>query len=197
MKKALLTLIAACAAATCLAGCASCNSSSSASQYEEINAMLAMDYSRVKLTVSETFDDVVLKSEYTLDYTANGVTVTYSVQRFAEVSLEGAGSSKETLTGTAVIVNGAVVSVNGEDANITADIAETGLSFKEEYFENADCTSKYLRADVKDADAFMGSDVTCTNMRVFTNYDKFLYDIQITYTSASGNSVEYMYVFKT
>lgn len=200
MKKPIFIIAAVCAAAAFFGGCQSCNSEPTDNKkggYEALNDLLALDYSGFKLTVTDTFDaETSLKSVYEIEYSANGATVNYSIERFAEISLgTPVSSAKVTLEGVAVIKDGVVVSVDGDDVNITADAAETGLNFKEEYFENTQFTGISLKADVKNASGFLGTDIACTEMKVQAYFPKSLDNIKITYKTDGGNHVEYVYKF--
>ena len=157
--------------------------------------MSIINYSKIILTVTDTFgEDSSLKSEYVLEYSEVGVTVKYSVERFNNVSIDApAASDKITLTGTAQIKDGAVT--GGENVNLPATIADTGFTFKGEYFENADLTGVYLKADVKNASGFTGTEIVCSDMKVFATFLDSFYDITVTYTGENGNAVECAYKF--
>lgn len=194
MKKQILA-IAAIMTAAC--GLAACHKKDDTSKFDALNAMLDISYSKIEITVTDTFDDdLFLESKYTIQYSESAITVSYTVEKFAELSLANPlGDMKTTLTGEAVIQSGVIVSVEGDKISLSADIAKPGLSFKEEYFENAELTNILFKADVKDASGFMGTEITCTDMKAEATFLDALYNINITYTSASGNAVEYLYVF--
>lgn len=190
MKKTIFAVAAACAAALSLGAC-----TTASDEYAPLNAMLDLNYSKIILTVTDTFgEDSSLKSEYVLEYSEVGVTVKYSVERFNNVSIDApAASDKITLTGTAQIKDGAVT--GGENVNLPATIADTGFTFKGEYFENADLTGVYLKADVKNASGFTGTEIVCSDMKVFATFLDSFYDITVTYTGENGNAVECAYKF--
>lgn len=194
MKKSILTLAAACAAACCLGACGE-PPKGSTDKYDSLNDMLNAEYSRVVITVTETFDESAsLTGEYALQYSDGEITVNYSVEKFAGISLNDPSADfKTTLTGTAVIKGNDIT--GGDNVNLTADIATIGLTFKEEYFENAVLTDMYLKADVKDASAFLGSQITCADMKAEAVFLEKFYSVSITYTSESGSAVEYSYKF--
>ena len=201
MKKSIVLAAAACAAA-CLCGCSSsCDPTPQTDGYAALNEMLAYGYSKVTLTVENSFDEYIsLVSEYEIDFTsANSVKVTYSVERFSSISLDSPTGYKTTYKGVATIIDGVVVSVDGTDVGVTADIADTGMKFKAEYFENADLTGNYLKADVKDANAFLGTDIECSDMKVFATFLDFFYEIEITYSVEQDgeklSEVKYSYLF--
>ena len=163
-------------------------------EYDNLNSMLALSYSEIKITVDNTFteEDITLESVYTVKYAQSKITVEYKVERFAPVSLDNpTGGLKTVLSGTAEIKDG-VISQN--DAGITADIATLSLNFKEEYFENAELTSMYFKAGVKDAGGFMGTDIKCTDMRVQATFLDCFYDMTVSYKQV-GHEVEYKYLF--
>ena len=167
-----------------------------ASEYNKLNEMLDASYSKIELTVTDTFGDLSLESKYTIRYSDSGITVGYTVEKFAEVTLDNPSTGlKTTLTGEAVIEDGVVVSVNGDDIGLGADIAKTGLTFKKEFFKKAELTDSRLKADVKDASGFLGTQLTCTDMKVEAAFGDVLYNINIVYTSEGGNEVKYAYVF--
>ena len=196
MKKSLILVSAACAAAACLCACnSSCNNNNSENGYDAINSMLKQNYSSIVITVTDTFDDdTSLVGEYTLNYSDGGVTVSYSVERFADISLENPSTDfKTTITGETVIKDGEVVSGN---ADIVASIPVTGFDFKEEYFENAELKSVYFKADVKEPKAFTGTQTDCSGMTVYATFIDVIHDIELTYTSSDGVFVKCTYRFK-
>ena len=196
MKKRFLAFAAIGVAVCCLCACAKKTDNGDNAEYDALNAMLKADYSQIALTVTNTYDeDTSLKSEYTITYSDTQITVEYSVERFVEISLDKPSTEvKTTLTGVAVIVDGNV-SFTGDDVGITADIAHPRLTFKKDYFKNAELTGNYLIADVKNASAFLGSQINCTDMKVTAIFLDMFNDIKISYISESGNKVEYVYKF--
>ena len=196
MKKKWIMFAAVCAFSCCL-GLVGCDMGSNTGEYDALNAMLDADYSQIVLTVTDTFDkNTSLTSEYTVKYSTDTITVTYTVERFNEASLDNPSTDiKTTLTGEAVIEDGAIVSRSGDDIKLPVDIAKPRLTFNKKYFENVNLTGVNLKADVKNADAFLGSQVSCTGMKVSATFLDVFYNINISYTSAGGNKVEYKYVF--
>ncbi|MDE6586287.1 MAG: hypothetical protein K2K80_06380 [Clostridia bacterium] len=192
IKKLSPVIAALCITAAVFSGC----NTNHNTQYDELNAMLDVNYSKVVLTVTDTFGaDAVLVSEYTIKFSDDGMTVNYSVERFSEVSLDFVPSLKTTLVGEALVADGKVTYVQGDEVNMDALTTGTGFDFKEEYFDNIDLTGVYLMADVNNPSGFIGSSLTCTEMKVKATFLKIFYDIKITYRSQSGNQVECLYVF--
>ena len=198
MKKRIFTIAAVCAAVCCLGACAE-HKEPVKDELEALNAMLKADYSQIVLTVTDTFDETAsLTSEYTFTYSGDTVTVAYTVERFAgadDMMNDPLGSLKTTLTGEAVIKDGVIVSLNGDDVGLTADNVRLGLTFKAEYFEVTEISGVRFTADVKNVRGFLDWTLPCTNMKVRATFLEVFYDIQITYTSAIGSNVEYKYVF--
>lgn len=160
--------------------------------------MLKADYSRITLTVTDTFDeDTYLKNEYIINYTDSQITVDYSVEKFNELSLDNPVTQVKTVyEGQAVIVDGVLVSVDDEEVELTADIAKVGLTFKKQYFKNVEFTDLSLKAEVSDAKSFLDAELNCTDMKVEAVFLQSFYSILITYNSSIGSKVEYKYSFK-
>lgn len=188
-------LTAVCAAACCLGAC----SEPSYDEYATLNDMMDADYSQVVLTVTDTFDEhTSLSSAYVIKYSGVTVTVEYEVEKFTKIDASLDGPAEDvitTLTGEMIIEGGVVTSRDGDDVGLTAEVAYIGLEFKKEYFANVELTGNFLRADVTDASAFLGSQLTCTDMRVYATFIEVFNEINITYTSESGSLVEYDYIF--
>lgn len=190
MKKAILAIAAFCVAAAFFGAC---EKPGEPDKYEVLNAKLNLNYSSLVITVTDTFDsDSSLISTYTVSHSDDGVKVSYSIERFAEISLENPTSDyKVTTVGEAVIKDGVVVSGDLDVSGVLPD----GLNFKEEYFKNIEITSFSLEADVKDAAGFLGTEITCTDMKVSASFRDAFNSITITYKAESGNDVEYLYQF--
>lgn len=194
MKKYLAMLALACTAVVCLAAC---GGNDDGIDYDAFNTMLHADYSQIVLTVTDTFDeDTALQSQYTIEYTESGATVRYTVEKFAEASLDNPSASvKTTYTGRVVVEGGKITSTTGDDIGLSPNIAETGLVFKKGYFSKFWVIENSVIADVKFAAAFMGTALSCTDMKLEATFDEVFSYIRITYTSAIGSSVVYRYDF--
>lgn len=193
MKK-ILAVAAAVAAALCFTAC---NGDRAREPYDELNDMLHHDYSSVQITVVNTYDGgVSLTGVYGIVYTEEGATVSYTVERFAEVSLGGASDGAVvSYTGAAEIKDGAVTVVSGDDVGLSADILERGITFRAEYFENAEFTGMSLRADVKDPSGFLGAETVCTGMKVEVTFLRTLLEMTVVYTDGIGSQVQIQYTF--
>ena len=192
MKKSILLVSAICASACAISAC---GKDKTPSAYDNLNSMLSASYSQISISIDNTFtaEDVTLESVYMLIYTQSQVTVQYKVERFSEISFENPTSDvKTTLEGIAVIAGDTVT--GGSEVGLTADIAKLKMVFKEEYFENVTLAEGTISADVKDVKGFLGSDLTCTDMKVEAEFSNVFKNITVTYKQ-SGNEVEYRYVF--
>ncbi|MDE7158608.1 MAG: hypothetical protein K2N74_03450 [Clostridiales bacterium] len=191
-KKFIPVVLALVGAAAVLGGC---DGKDNTEQYDALNAMLDLHYSQIVLTVKNTFDEeTALTSEYTMNFTDGGMTVSYSVERFAEASLSAA-SQKTTLEGEATIAGGKITYTKGDEVSLDAVKSGIGFAFDGEYFENVELTGIYLKADVKNPSAFMRSTLSCSEMKVSATFLEVFYDIQITYRAETGNKVEYLFTF--
>lgn len=209
MKKSVLILATVCFAAICLSACDLTGGTQNGDdvpddqtvvkdEYAALNEMAAMEYSRVVLTVTDTFgEDLALTSVYEIGYSGDCVTIDYTVERFAE--FDGTENVlpdlKTTLSGKTVILDGEIFSVTGDDVGITPSAAALGFTFKAEYFENADLNEVYLKADVKDPSAFLGTQISCTEMKLTATFFDALSEILVSYVSESGSNVSLRYVF--
>ena len=165
--------------------------------YETLNEMLDAAYSRIDLSVTDEIDaDTVLHSEYTLLF-GETVSVQYSVERLAEIGSldETLSSEKIVLKGEAKIENGKIALVNGDDIGLSAAHLCRKLSFKEEYFGNAELESMYLKADVKDISGFWGGEADCSDMKVTAVFLDALMEMTVTYRSGYGSAVEIQFTF--
>lgn len=190
MKKTIIFTLAALAAATCLSACGNSRGAQK-TEYDLLNARLNANYSELNVKI----ENGQLVSEYKYSYSNDEVKVNYSVQRFAAISLENpSNESITTFTGEGSYKNGAIVS---NDDNLPATLAEKEFSFSEAYFENVEIKSLYFKADVKDANAFMGFEIECENMKVYATFKgDVMYEVKISYDAKNGNSVVYTYSFK-
>ena len=197
MKKQLFALAAIGVAVCCLGACKPTEPVfQNPDEYDVLNTMLNANYSHIEITLTETVDeDTSLTSIYSIAYSETEITVEYSVEKFNTIELDKPTTElKTTLTGVAIIV-GSFISVMGDDVGIDADIARVGLTFKKAYFENDILSDDSFHADVKNVSGFWGSQVTCSNMKIATNFGEAFNDINIQYLSESGNKVEIKYIF--
>lgn len=196
MKKRIFLLAAVCMATLSLSAC-DLFPKPKDDEFEALNRMLAANYSEIRLTVTDTFDeDLFLKSEYTISY-VDGPAVSYKVERFTELDAASGtlpAETKNVLSGKATIKDG-VVSVEGDDVGLTARALDRNFDFKEKYFGNIRLSGVYLYADVKTPSAFLGREIVCTDMKLSATFLEVFYEIEIEYTSESGSAVNCRYQF--
>ncbi len=195
MKKIIFILAAVCATVCCLGAC-SVNDSDS---YDSLDEMMKMHYSGIDVSVTNTFDEnTSLLSEYKISYSGESITVTYAVEKFSALDPDGPLSGfKTTMRGEAVIENGVIVSVGGDEVDLPVTVTSPGFRFKKDYFSNEKLTGVSFTADVKErcTSGFFGATLPCSNMKVKATFIEGFRDIRITYTSASGSEVKYKYTF--
>lgn len=196
-KKSILAIAAVCAAAACFGACVNGNNNDNGgfNRYDEINRMFNLDYSEIAVTITDTFDsNTELVSTYTMTYSGDGITVKYDIERVKGISLDTATVETERFNGTAVIKDGVLIS---DDKGMIDIVPVANFKFKEDYFANVndDLLDIKLEADVKNPNAFMGTQISCKDMKVVANYFYSFSDMQITYTAESGNAVKINYVF--
>lgn len=199
MKKSILAVVGVCAAACSLVACVSYEKQPETDEYKFLNDMLSADYSQIVLTVTDTFDeDTSLRSVYTMTYSGINVKVEYEIEKFSQFDLSLDGTVEEvktTLKGEILIQGGVVTSRDGDNVDLTEAVADLRFSFKADLFENAELNGNFFKADVKEASRFLGSELTCTDMKIYATFIEVFNEIQITYTSESGSSVKFGYIF--
>ena len=194
MKKTLSIIAAVCAAACCFTAC---DNRSKPERYEKLNQMLQADYSEVVITVTDAVDsELTLTSEYTVVYGGEDIMVVYTVEKLAPLSLDApVDDPVVTLSGTAVIRRGEIVSSEGDDVGLSAAIAERGMEFEEEYFENAQFMDGMFNADVIAPNAFFGAVLGGTDVTVNAMYSEAFQFISVEFVTAAGHSMEIRYTF--
>lgn len=165
-------------------------------RYDALNEMFAAHYSEIVLTVTDTFDeDTSLTSVYTFSYpSAENVVIHYTVESFGEISLDG-GTEKVTRTGTALITDGELILTTGDDIGIPESFAKKGLTFRAEYFGNAQLTETAFSADVTNVSAFLGCELACSDMKVSASFADAFENLTVSFAAADGSAVEFCYEF--
>lgn len=194
MKRTLMTIALLLCAVFCFAACGKENENGNGTDpgsepdaYEALGRMLEYPYTSIAVTVEETLGGETLGSEYTLTYREEGTVVSYSVERFGKLSLDGTPAASEKVTGSGKVLvrETGVELLGGEDIGLTADTFKGGLTFRKEYFKDPDLTSMYLRSDVADPDAFFGR-AGYTDMHVNATFLDFFYEIDLTCKTPAG-----------
>lgn len=201
MKKsifAVLAVSAVCVSAAGLSGCKSCGADEGVNDYERMQSLLGKSYSQIVLTVTDTFaENTSLVNSYTASYGASDVTVEYRLEEFTSLSLDAANPQFKTVKeGSVVMRDGVVVQTSGDSTVFSMDLVTGGgINFREEYFTAVMLNDVAFKANVSNPSGFFGVTVACTNMKVSAIYGDYMAEMVITYTAASGHSVEYEYRF--
>ena len=169
------------------------------SVYEVLEVLANKDYSVVKI-------DVVTKTsfaELSASYTLKQDRVAYSVEQLNELSASESTSAlpadyKTTVTGSAKIENGKVVSLDGAGINLPSyDELKGSFHFSEENFKNVVEGEKSFSADVVSPSAFYGATVNVSDLKISAMYsESALSEIAISYKTA-GAKVETVYTFES
>ena len=175
---------------------------------DELNAMIKMDYTLVKMDVSTTTQGVTLDSSFTSQSAVNGTTVVYSVEKLASITTDSNGNyvmpSKmiETKSGSATVKNGKIITQLGDPIDIPiSSLTAATLNFKSNYFASSkssvEGTEKTLEATVSDIKGFTGNaNFDGKNMTVQVKYNQKLSVITIDYLSNNGALVKVIYTFR-
>lgn len=195
MKRTLMTIALLLCAVFCFAACDK-EKGGTAEKYEALGRMFGHPYASIVVDVEETFGGETLGSRYTLTRREEGLSVSYAVERFGKLSLEGSNpfSEKVTLRGEVLVTGTGAELLGGDDIGLTADDFKGGLTFREEYFGKPELTDMYLRADVSDPDAFFGR-AGYTDMHVMATFLEFFNEIDLTCKTPSGGSAAFTFTF--
>lgn len=192
-KSVLLTIIALTLTLVLFAACNSYDST-----LQQLNRLLKVDYSEVKLTVTTTSQDITLTGIYTLTFDGDKTVIDYSYDKLNGLDINGnnADSYVSTVSGHAVVEDGMIVEGNTAE-QLPQEINYNGLSFKQAFFANYTMTGAKFEADVKVPKGFTGDkDLECSNMHVSVLYNNTaISKIAITYVSEKGADVSITYLF--
>ena len=160
--------------------------------YERLDDLANKDYLSVSLNIKTTTGIFELNSAYEL----TKESVVYSVEQFnmlpSDGNIDAANpSNKTTLSGTAVIVNDKVHSLDGDRVEIPAyDVLSGSFNFAESYFTNVEDSNGRFSADVTAVSDFFGAQNTAENMHVIVEYNtSSLESIVITYSTENSDVV--------
>lgn len=168
---------------------------------EKMNTLVKNRPANVALKITTTTGDLSL----TADYTVSDTAVTYKVEQYSvfpdiygDVDFGSISESyKTTLEGSAVIANGAVTQIDGENVQIPTYDALTGnFTFAVANLSNVQDAGGVFSADVKTAADFLGeSAANVTNVKVSATYTSAaISTMTITYKTAAS-SVTLAYTF--
>lgn len=192
MKKRLLVAIALILVLVCVT-LAACNNYSET--LDKINGLLDVDYSKVEITLTTKISDVTLNGKYTLTFSGDVINIVYSYDKLNEISIGGSNSFTTTVSGTAKMQNGVIISDTNQ-INMDAQPDFTRFSFKQAYFRNIYATNNKFTADVRNAKSFVGGSFNGANMKVKVFFgDDSISEIDLSYISKKGADVSVVYKF--
>ncbi len=174
-----------------------CEKASGKVDYDSLTKKLNSDYSGWTLTVMTKKDDVTLTDIFTVKNSDTQTEIEYSIEKLSELSFDDDNDFITKKSGTAVIKDGKIETVNGDEVTIEIEnIATLGLSFKAEYFGNAKFSDTSFSASVTNPSGFLGNSLTCTDMTVYASFaDKFT-KINIIYTAENESKIVCTYSFE-
>lgn len=193
MKKSVFALISVLAlAAICM--CACYNHST---VLDNIAEDLQQGYSNVKVHTMVDVGGSVLRGVYDISLGENGSTVAYEYDRFAKFTIGEDGITSpdgyiQHVTGTVTIADGKIVE---GDKSAELPIAYGSMRFSKDYLSDIEISNVRLTAKVSDPSGFLGTSIRCRDMQVMVMYGKTVEQINLTYTTSSGASVEIVYQF--
>lgn len=160
-----------------------------------LSAMSAVRYDEIGMQIATETSSGILNSTYTV----TGSQVQYSVERFNRFTIEGGTivppvSYKTVYTGSAVIVNDRVISVDGDVVELPSyQTLVGGFVFDPSNFSDATQSGNGVTLTVVDASAFWGSSLTAENMTVTIGFDadRFVSIIVAYQTETANVTVNY------
>lgn len=102
-----------------LVGCMTNNTEKG--KFDKLNKLIEKEYSLVDMSVKTTKDDLTLNSSYKIKKEDASYRVTYSIEKYNELDLEGENSpsSKTVKTGELLYNGNSVTVISGEDLNLS------------------------------------------------------------------------------
>ena len=169
----------------------------SSSTLEEITKLIKADYSEVKLSIKTVSSEVKLTGNYVFKFDGDTTTVTYSVEKLNELTMEGGTEGyKHTDSGTVVVRKDKLVE-GDEELDLPLGNYFGGMSFKSEYFKNYEITGGKFEANVVNPQGFTGNkNLQCSDMHVKILFDaNCLSQLVLTYVAQNGSDVSITYTF--
>lgn len=161
--------------------------------------MADKDYSQIDVNITTTFaDGAQLCGTYTIVSDGERQTLTYSVERFAELTVYSPTPQKEQVRGSAVIENGNIVESTTADNKYVEffQVSYANNHFDKSFFSDAVWTTNSLSATVSDPSSFFNiSDFDASEMTIQVIFGSALQTMQLCYLTSDGTSVQVDYVF--
>lgn len=194
---ALLTLV--CLLAT------SCGGTTENTVYDKLNNLAENGvYNYLAVTVTTVIDEQTeLENTYTYQQVGDELHVEFTIQSLAEYEEGSDGwiapdDIIETVSGSAVIKDGEVVSFSGNsEAQDFSCVSFPSFNFKAAYFSSVVDEDGHFAANVVSPGAFLGTYSPCSAMSIDVNYHQFtITEMVITYTSPERHQVTAKYEYK-
>ena len=167
--------------------------------YSVLDDLSKKEYDSIKVDIKTSSDFAKLYSTYTL----NDKHVIYSIEKLNLLTSSGnfedlSSNYKTTFTGYALLENGRVVEIDGNNDVVlpTYNELKGNFNFTEDNFENVVVENNLFEADVISPSKFYGTDVAMSNLSVKVEYtEETLIGITLSYTTTNA-TVETVYAFE-
>lgn len=207
MKKVIFTILLVAILALSLIACDTKADGSGSGVYAELNEMVAMDYPIVKLQVETTSNGITLVNKYSATTSSANTTIRYTVQSLNNITVNEDESYNipdkmiEEKTGSAIVENGKLTVLDGDDVNISVEaLDDVKIKFDKDYFTSIETAEQdginTFSAIVSDIKGFTGNNsFDGKDMTIQVSYTTALKAITINYTMNSGATVKVIYSF--
>ena len=181
-----------------------CNNTGVA-DYQKLNDLLKVNYTKVTLLVSTKTATAELEGNFVLTFDGDDVNVQYKFDRLNTFDVDDNGNIADAdgefiihEEGEAVVRDGEIVDGDMSVELPIDELTVSGFSFKQAFFAKATFKNAKFEADVVNPQGFTGSNtLVCSDMHVvvFQNLNAgTLSNIELTYT-ANGADVTINYFF--
>lgn len=163
-----------------------------------LNDKLAANYTGWTIKVTTIKSDVTLTNQFVVTKRDADFKVEYTLEELTEISIDKPTADfKTVISGTAIVKNGQVVSIDGDDVVLPVENLDTiGLKFSNSCLSDVALTSTALVANVSSPKDFIGKDIETTDMKVSAVFTDSAFEyISISYTAQDGASVTIRYTF--
>lgn len=171
---------------------------------EQLASLAQKEHEKGTLTVTSVFEEGTLTNKYTLQKTASGLSVSFTLQEFALVEEDGDGGFRlpendiVTKSGSATFDSaGNRVAETGDKAEeLPKSLTLRGVDFMAtDAFSDPAFREGTFSASVKDPAKFLGRETVCSEMKVEVSYTETeIKKFTLRYKS-EGGSVEIVFEF--
>ena len=138
---------------------------------DKVNSMAQQNYTSIKVETKTTVGEFVLVDTFVYTLNNNVISVDYKTQRLAEFG--------ESVLNNPIITETGSKTVDGSTLNCS-------YNFNQNCLADVNLTETSLSATVVDAQAFLGTQVQCSNMTVVANLGTHLQNVVVAYTTTNG-----------